>query len=168
MPVTSKELIRDLGVVSENILAEAARQPTMFIQAARYRVGKMRKRAEAIAAYDYHVANLAMKTRNRRNASGEKPYTEGALKEKVACNSDTRRLQTIQDRAYEEEEFSKQILRAFEMRRDAIRIIADAQNREVLREGSEVDRIQQKNKLRSEARKLEERRRRLREGEDSE
>ena len=158
MALTSDQLIKELSVLDENVLAEAARQPALFIDAARYRVSKMRKRAQANAALEARWSHLALRIRAQKNEEGERRLTEAALKASVESRRSVKELRAGLERAYEEEEFSKLILEAYRMRRDAIRIIAEAQNIEGIRGTKELEHIEQRNRLRKEAECLDRRR----------
>jgi hypothetical protein len=159
--LSARSLIDALPIVDENILVEAAKQPLLFIRASMYRVIKMRKRSQANAKGDYVRARLAMGIRGKKNQLGEK-VTEGTLKEKVECDSSVRQLRKEVDLAFAEEEFAKLILEAMRMRRDAIRIIADAKVYEGGRETAEVERVDARRQLVEKARQLEHNRRSLR------
>jgi len=162
MAITSDQLITQLSVLDENILAEAARQPALFIDAARYRVSKMRKRAQANAALEARWSHLALRIRARKDDEGGKRMTEAALKATVESQKSIKMLRSDLERAYAEEEFSKLILEAFRMRRDAIRIIAESQNIEGIRGTKELEHIEQRKRLRNEAARLEAKRNRAR------
>jgi hypothetical protein len=155
--VTAKEIIASLPLVDENILAEAARQPGLFAEAAMLRVEKMRKRAEAVSAIEYFRSKLALHFRSSKTAYGDKKLTEGAIKERIEANKAHRELRATMESAYEEEEFSKLLLECLRQRRDAIRVIADARLQEVA--PNEIDKAVRR-KLVGDARKLEEKRRR--------
>jgi hypothetical protein len=161
MVINSESLISHLGLVDENILAEAAKQPILFIDAARYRVAAMRRRAQINAELDYKRSRIALTIRARKDAAGEKKFTEAALKEKVESQTVIRELRDKTERSYEAEEFSKLILEAYRMRRDAIRIIAEAQVAEGMRGSSEVERVEQNRRLHNVARELDTKRHRV-------
>ena len=156
--VTADSLIEALEIVNENVQIEAMRQPGLFVDAARYRVEKMRERAVVSAELDAWRAHLAMTTRNKKGKKGEK-ITEGALKELLELSPRNKRLRGESDRAYEHEELSKLILEAYRQRMSALKIIAEAQVFEGMREGSEIERQEQSRKLRNTARKLLDKRR---------
>ena len=141
-------------MLDENILAEAARQPQLFVRASRYRVEKMRDRAVAAARLDHLRSELALRIRAKKNEAGEK-ITEAALKERLERHSQHRKLREEMERAYEQEELSKLLLDAYRQRRDAIRILADARNYEAIRGTAEIERIESQRKLRKRARELE-------------
>lgn len=157
--MTADELIDLLAVISEDIMAEAVRQPTLFIKAARYRVDRMRVRAQKEQELDVTRSRLATKIRNKKDEQGKKIYTEGAVKERVEVQEKVRRLRGELDRAFEEEDFSKSLMEAYRQRNSAIKIIADMQQYEGMREGVEIERNEQSRKLRSAARKLTDKRR---------
>ena len=162
--MTPSELIRKLSVIDEDILAAAAIQPQLFIDAARYRVDSMRKRAVAVAKMEQYRAKLALYIRRKRNSSGDK-VTEGYLKERVEINKGTVKRRSAVERSYEEEEFSKLLLEAYRYRMNAVRIIADAQHIEGMKESGEVERIEAGRKLRTKVRELQSQKARIREEE---
>jgi hypothetical protein len=158
--MTLKEVISRLPIVDENILAEAARQPELFKDAARVRVTKMRKRLAAEAAADHYEAERNLRSRARRDEQGKKP-TEGEIKERTACDPKMRRLRRVKDAAFAMEELSKLLLEAYRMRRDSVRVLSEAYNIEGIKDSKEIDRVMEHRKLTSRARSLEERRRNL-------
>lgn len=150
----AEELIEKLGVIDENIMAESVRQPLLFVDAARYRVVKMRKRAQVGAQLEYERSRIATQLRNKKGKDGDKKVTEGAIKELIEQNEKIRDLRSQSDRAYEEEEFAKLLLEAFRQRNSAIKIIAEMQMLEGSRESVQIERDLQSKKLRNEARRL--------------
>jgi hypothetical protein len=151
--MTSKELIKKLPIVAENILEEAANQPQLFVEAAYYRVGKMRKQNQSGAALAHHISHMATKIRNKKNEAGEK-ITEGALKERIEINEATQQLREANSQAYCEEEFAKLLLEAFRMRAKALHVIADAKMYEGRSPSAEIDKIERR-RLAARARDLE-------------
>jgi len=158
MAITAESLIQSLALVDENILAEAARQPILFIDAARYRVAAMRGRAQAAAELDATRSRVALVLRARNSTAGEKKMTDAGVKDKVETQTVVRTLRGSMERAYEVEELSKLILEAYRMRRDAIRVIAETQIAEGMRGSKEVERIEQTRKIHARARTLDARR----------
>lgn len=156
----AEELIKKLAIIDSDIRREAMNQPTLFIEAARYRVDKMQERARIGAELESTRASLAVNIRNKKNAQGEK-ITEGGLKERLEKHSAIKTLRDRSDRAYEDEEFAKLLLEAYRQRRDGIRIIADMESYEGFKEGAEVERMDQRRKLTGTARKLQSRRRQI-------
>lgn len=160
MAINSDTLIENLALVDENILAEAARQPLLFIDAVRYRVHAMRKRSQAVAELDYRKSRLALSIRGKRSEAGEKA-TNALVDAMVEKHSIVRGLRDNVERAFELEEFSKLILEAYRMRRDAIRVIAESQIAEGRSGVNEVERIEQSKRIRASVRKLDEKRNRV-------
>jgi hypothetical protein len=158
--VTSKELITKLAIVDQNILSEAAQQPILFMDAAQYRVSAMRVRAEAVAEIESRRARLTLKKRAEKDDMGRK-VTEGEIKAGVESTKIIGVLRARVDRSYEREELAKLILEAYRQRREAIRVIAEAENLGLIRGSKEVENIQQRKKVISNARLLEQKRRRL-------
>jgi hypothetical protein len=158
----SQVLIAKLPIVDADIRREALNQPLRFLEAARYRVAKMRavSRCKAALEAGYSEVNLQVRARGKRDAAEK--LTEGHIKAKILLNKQVRRLQQDLQTAEEREEFSKLLLEAYRMRRDAIRIVAEMQNYEGVRETAEVERIEQNRRLENKARELH--RRRVRNG----
>lgn len=153
-----KEIISAIAIVDENVRNEAIRQPVLFINAVRYRVRKMRERAAAASALEQFSAEYVLSLRAKKR--GEKlteGYFKGRLQKSVLYRQRVQELHRTEER----EEFAKLILEAYRMRRDAIRIIADAQNYEGIKEGSEIERMEAHRKLSKKAQELYKRRRRI-------
>lgn len=159
MGIDANSLIARLPLVDENILGEAAKQPILFVDAMRYRVAAMKRRAEAQAEFDYMRSRIALAIRAKRTELGEK-VTEATLNARVEKHPKIREMRAAVERAFEAEEFAKLMLEAYRMRRDAIRVIAEAQIAEGMRGSHELERIQQGARIRKTARDLDERRRR--------
>jgi hypothetical protein len=151
--VNSKKLIERLPIVRENILEEAATQPARFLDAANYRVAAMRQRMQAVAKIEYFRSKAKLYLRRKKRDSGDK-MTEWALADRVEVSPTHRRLRAEMEQAQQMEEFSKLIVEAYRMRRDAIRSIADAENTAVLRGSAELEGIAARRKLRDKAREL--------------
>ena len=155
--MNSKTLIEKLELVPENIFGEAAVQPLLYVDAARYRVAAMRSRSQAAAELEYTKARVAAAIRARLTEAGEK-VTEKLIEQRVATHKLCRAASEKMDRAQETEEFAKLLLDAYRMRRDAIRIIGEGQIAEGIRGGHEVDRLEQHRRLAKRARDLDSRR----------
>lgn len=148
--MNSKDLIAKIPIVAENYIAAASDQPVLFMEAARYRVAAMRQVAQATANVESAESHLALKIRNRRDEDGKKP-TEGAVKDALNGSPRIKEARAARDKAYAVEELAKLILEGYRHRRDALRIIADAQHFEGMKESYELDRIQTRNKARETA-----------------
>jgi len=163
--ISSDVLIGHLALVNENILAEAARQPILFIDAVRYRVAAMRRRSQAVAELDYRKSRLALVIRGKRSAAGEKA-TNALVDAMVEKHSLVRDLRDKVERSFEAEELAKLILEAYRMRRDAIRVIAESQIAEGMRGASEVERIEQSKRIRNVVRGIDAKRSRVTEDDE--
>lgn len=159
----ASQLIAQLAVVDENMRAEVINQPVLFVDAVRYRVSKMRQKAQAEAELEYFDSLLGLSIRAKKHVAGEKA-TEGYYKARLLKHPKHRALQAALSRAEAREEFSKGIVEAYRMRRDALKILADAQGYESMRAVSEVEKATAYRRLSIEARKLQDSRRRT--GED--
>ena len=151
--MTAEQIIATLAIVDENILSEAARQAVVFIDAARYRVSKMKAVSEAKIALEQGEAETALRIRTKRAQAGDK-VTEAYIKQRVVMSPRCQELRTAVALAERQDELAKLILEAFRMRRDAIKIIAEAQGYEAAREEGIATREAQERKLRKEARRL--------------
>lgn len=151
-------LVDQLSVIDEDIRHEAVRQPALFIEAVRYRVSRMRIRSQAEAMFEAFVSRRGLVVRARVQGSKER-VTEGAIKARVQKHPKFKLLQSALADAEAEEEFSKLLLEAFRMRRDAIKILADAQNYEAGRSVMDLERKDVTRKLSNEARRVQQARR---------
>ena len=151
-------LIKKLPLVDENILAEAANAPLLFVEAARYRVDCMRKVARAEAELDAGEADRAVELRHQWLEKGEK-ITVDEVKTRVKRNPKIVLLRGKRDDALADEELSKLILEAYRRRSDGIKIIAEAGRAEGMKEiGIEHHRVQHERIVKN-ARELENKRR---------
>lgn len=150
-------LIGRLVIVDVNVKNEAMEQPMLFIQAARYRVARMRDVSRAKSELEATMSGLSLVVRAK--GRGQERMTEGYVKARILKNPKTKLLQRALQKAEEREEFSRLLLEAFRMRRDAIRIIAEMQNYEGIRGTAEVERLEQNRKLANTALKLHRRQR---------
>lgn len=146
-----RELVRQLPIIDENILAVAAEQPLWFLQAARFRVTMMRRHAAADAALEQFYVERGLKMREKYS---ENKVTESFIKSHVMGSEKYRVLKDDVKDAEASEEFSKLLLEAYRMRRDAIKIIAEADHAETGRAGVELARSRADKQLRKETRRL--------------
>jgi hypothetical protein len=152
-PITSAVLIRRLPLLEGNILVEAARGPSYFREAARYRVACMRDRLRADMALDIYKAKLGLHIRARRTIQGKK-VTEAHIGQILITSKRVQALQRSAHQAIAREEMSKLILESYRQRKESIQIIAQARFAEGAPESQEVDRIVRRQMVRR-ARELE-------------
>ena len=155
---TVEEIIKRLPIIRENIFAEAAEMPKLFIDAARYRVRQLQRRSSAELELEALDASLSLRVRAR--LSGDKP-TEGTIKANVATNKKIMAAKKKLAEAEAREEFSKLLIDTCRMRRDGIRVIAEAQIYEGVRENSELKRLEERRKLGAAVRNLDNKRKRF-------
>lgn len=151
--IKSSELIALLGIVDENIINTAREQPKLFVKAARYRVEKMRERARVGAELDVLKSTIKQQKRNKKDETGKK-LPEAALTELMELDPRVQQLRAKSDDAYFWEELGKSILEAFRQRNSAIKIIAEAQQFEAMRESVSIEKDEQNRKLKNKARRL--------------
>ena len=154
------DLIRKLAIISENNVIEAVNQPLLFIEAAKYRVDKMRSTKAAEGALEAFAAERAMRIRAKGTRTGEGRITDSYVKATLQKNPRYRELSAAIDDAEAKEEFSKLLLEAYRMRRDAIKIISDTNGFNAARGTAEIEREQAHKRLSNEARRLQSRRNR--------
>jgi hypothetical protein len=152
-PVRADDIIDRIPILDTDIMQVAADQPMLFIDAARYRVTKMRKVNESNAKVEYQRAFMMMRLRNKKHTDQSR-VTEASLREKVDTSQEILDLRAEHERSREQDEFAKLILEAMRYRSKAIQIIADAQQYEGRSGAADVERIEQRRKLANEARKL--------------
>lgn len=117
-------LIEALDFAPEDVVEAAVKQPSLFLDAADYRVEAMRRRINAESAYEVAKASQAHELRTDAKETGEK-ITENSISEALLCNTKLQEFSVALSRSQESEEFAKLLLEAFRMRRDAIRVLAD-------------------------------------------
>jgi hypothetical protein len=150
-----KELARRLAVVDENILVEAARQPTLFLDASRLRVAKMRLRSAAELSAEVIEARVWLHERARADASGEKPrVTDTYVNQRVKRHPRVREAKEQLGALKATEELSKLLLEAYRMRRDGIKIIHEAQLAEGRAGSGQLERAKLEQQMRDQARRI--------------
>lgn len=155
--VKAAKLISRLAVVDENILYENAMMPMLFVDAARYRVQKMRERSEIELTLETYVAMYGLQVRRTAVKA-----TEGYIKSRIHRRKKYKALSLALIQAQAREEFSKLLIQAYHMRKTGLEIIANAQRAEGAKGAAQIERKNWHRKLEVEASKLYLRRARLR------
>jgi hypothetical protein len=145
------KLIRDLQIVPENIKNEAIRQPLLFIEAVRYRVGKMRAHSRAKAELKTWSGQQWLLVKKKFEGTR---ITNDEVRSYLEKDPQYRALSANVDEAEAREEFAKLILEAYRMRRDGVRILADAEGYEASKATVEAASESVNRSLGLEARKL--------------
>lgn len=116
---------------SDEETSEAARdQPSLFLQAAVFRVSKMRKRQRYVAKLKLLHSTLSKRTRERLREIGQR-VTDKEIESIVARKQDLVDLQHQLDSAEQEEEYSKYLLEAYRMRSSSIKALVELVGAEV-------------------------------------
>lgn len=129
-PVIVDDLVNGLSFSDEEVVDAAKSQPTLFLHASRLRIQTMRNRVTAEAKLKAAEADRAGKFRLRGKEAGER-ITEGQVKERLARIPEIIALTKAVTDAEEYEEWSKLLLEAYRMRRDALKVVADMLGAEV-------------------------------------
>lgn len=153
MPITFEKILSNLPLVAENIMIEAAQHPGKFLLAGRYRVQCMRAKNVAKAKLEGRRTLIGMRVRAKASNRGDRA-TDKAVAERVEQAASVKILRARYDRAEEAETLAIAALSAYFHRQQSIRIIADQQNLEGVRDSRETDRMEQTNKLRRKAEEL--------------
>ena len=138
-PVDLKALVNELQFNADDVEKAALRQPKLFLEASRYRVKKMRKKARRLIKMELIEAETAHKLRraSRKAERGER-MTESAINDAVKLDPRWRKEKIRLERAFEEEEFAKQLLICFQHRQSTIKVVAEIRNAEMSNELRQV------------------------------
>ena len=128
--VNLRRLVRKLDFSEEEVERAAFEQPSLFYEAVRLRVQKMRDRVEANLKYQERYTRYSVKYRSRKNSGGQRKMTEGHVKDSIARKPEIRELQRKVEQAKVLEEFTALLVRTFGQRHNAIRVIVDARKAE--------------------------------------
>lgn len=111
----------------ELAIAEAAlSQPRLFVACANYRIKLLRERKSAEASLKSLTTRQSLRLRSKYKSMGEK-LTEAELKNLLNRNEFVRAAEAALVDLETEEEYSKLLLEAYRMRKDALQVIAQAQ-----------------------------------------
>jgi hypothetical protein len=162
------ELLSSLSFREELVQVAAAHQPTLFVKAARLRVQCMRDRARADAQLDETKAESQARVREHLAQSGQK-ITIDAVADGATLDPAVQKMRATLRAAEAREEMGKLMLEAFRHRRDAIKVIAEAQLIEGHGPMLDATRSRELTGLRENARAVQAARRRvaMEEGEDA-
>jgi hypothetical protein len=127
-PVKFKRLLGDLDFPEEELARAAREQPSLFLEASRYRVRCMRRRIRAKAALESVYSEVALRYREKKQAD---KLTEKAIANKVIAHPNVITAQKELDSAEVAEEYSKLLVEAYRQRKDACKILADILGQEM-------------------------------------
>lgn len=125
------ELLENLEFTEEDVARAALMQPKLYYNAGRLRMQKLHEKNSAEVRLDLIKYSLTLKIRERDSAIPKEKgvrvekKTEGHLKEIVSRNVKYRECLADFNKAAEEESFARMMLEAYEMRMQAIKVIAN-------------------------------------------
>lgn len=122
--VDLKQLLAALDFSDEEVVEVSKQQPMLFMEAVRFRVQSMRERTVCEAKLLAAKSTLGGKFRTKLKEGGEK-VTEGQVQERIGRDKDIRAMEEELAESEQAEEWSKLLLEAFRMRRDAMKVVAD-------------------------------------------
>lgn len=115
-----KDLLDNLTFDEEEVQTAAMNQPKLFMAAATFRIGKMKKRQRAEAKHDDLRTDKAIKLRVLK---AQVKMTEKQIGELVDRDPDIRIARNEVDDAKRHEEWSKLLLEAYDNRRASIKVL---------------------------------------------
>ena len=125
-PVDLKGLMDKLDFSEEAVLQANREQPSLFLEASRYRVKKMRTRIQSESNLKAEQANASMFLRlKKKKAEKGSSFTEGYIKDKVTVHPGVIEAQAQEDNAQVYEEWAKLLLEAYRQRGHAIKTLAE-------------------------------------------
>ena len=122
-PVDLDKLIAELDFSEENVIKANREQATLFLEASRYRVKKMRNRIQAEAEYESRQAEASIFLRGLKKKGSA--ITEGYIRDKVSIHPKVIRAREKFDKSQAYEEWSKLLLEAYRQRGHAIKTLAE-------------------------------------------
>jgi hypothetical protein len=124
-PVDLDNLIAKLDFAEEAVITANREQASLFLEASRYRVKKMRSRIKAESAFESAKTNAAMFLRRRKKTGEKGGITEGFIRDQVATNPAVIETKKAFEDAEVYEEWGKHLLEAYRQRAHAIKTLAE-------------------------------------------
>jgi len=161
-PVNLDDLIEKLDFSEENVIQANREQATLYLEASRYRVKKMRGRIRAESKFEAAKTEAAMILRQKKRSGEKGSITEGYIKDRVATNPHVHSAKRKFEDAVAYEEMAKLLLETYRQRGRAIQTLAEilgaeahAQARQARRDIEEagLDQLRRQVKRRFEARR---------------
>lgn len=152
--INLQRLVSKLDFPEDQLERANQEQATLFLEAARYRVQKMRTRLQAESESEVVHAEWGIyhRARARRKAAEDKKHrgaiTESYIKEKVTTEKDVSKAANRFISAKVEEEWAKLLIEAYYMRGSAIKVFAELRTTEMAAEIKEQRRKEQSADLR--------------------
>lgn len=124
--IDENELLRGVELSEDDLIRSAIKQPELFWLAGRLRVQAMHKRAVRELELEGLRAKVGLRARNKQDEKGKRKFTEGHVKVQVELDDHVHKLRRRLNKDLEFEEATRQLLDVYRMRRDIIRVVADA------------------------------------------
>jgi len=122
-PVNVNSLIEALDFAEENIVKANREQPSLFLEASRYRVKKMRARIQKESAYEMQQSQASLILRKLKVKGNS--ITEGYIRDKVRVRPSVIEAKNEYDDSLSNEEWAKLLLEAYRQRASAIKTLAE-------------------------------------------
>lgn len=124
-PVDLQGLIEKLDFSEENILAANREQPSLYLEASRYRVKKMRGRIQAESNLKAEEAKAGLFLRAKKKLNPKAGVTEGYIKDKIFVHPAVMEARQRYDDTQVYEEWAKLFLETYRQRGRAIQTLAE-------------------------------------------
>lgn len=124
-PVDLQGLIEKLDFSEENILVANREQPSLFLEASRYRVKKMRGRIQAESNLKAEEAKAGLFLRAKKKLAPKAGVTEGYIKDKIFVHPEVVIARERLDKSQVYEEWAKLLLETYRQRGRTIQTLAE-------------------------------------------
>lgn len=121
-PVDLTSLMDKLDFTEENVVTADREQASLFLEASRYRVKKLRHRIQTESVLDSAKAQAALLLRAKKK---ELDLTESCIKDRLTLNPNVKAAREKYDNAQVGEEWSRLLLEAYKERGRAIKTMAE-------------------------------------------
>jgi hypothetical protein len=129
-PKDVEELLDLVAFSPENAMEAASTNSVLYVDAIRYRLECLERAYDTKKDWERAAAERDLQIRQFARDHGEK-YTETQIKNKILLNKNVAALADAYQRAEIMEEYSKLIVRVFEMRGEMLKTVASMVNREL-------------------------------------
>lgn len=119
---TLPQLLESLSFSREGLQKAVLDQAPLFMEAASYRVAKMKNRQDAEAALDEMRRTMSLKI--REDNAGKKGLTERFINDFIEDQASVKEARRKLEQSERVEELSKLLIEAYRHRKDSLRILA--------------------------------------------
>jgi hypothetical protein len=125
-----QDLLDTVPFQPENAMNAASTNTVLYTEAIRYRLQRLEKAFNAEKDWELAAAEADLKIRKDAKDNGDK-ITEAQIKNKILLDKRVAVLADARHRAEIFEEYSKLVVRVFEMRAEMLKTVASMVNREL-------------------------------------